>query len=424
MKKVKLNILVKAAIVLAILAFSLMDLGSVEAKDLKKCNDIYDEVAGDSLCYDSDADRLELDIDGITRFSVEDGMIDLSGMSGDPTLKINEDHRLEISQGDTNAFTFSRKGNWFNLDLSPDNNPSGIRWNNDFGMFQISSPQNPLAVWTEEGMSMWRDSNAADDSKTLDFARSREVANAVLNGDRLGQITFSGNTSFNNPVIGAFIRATADGEPGVGDVPTNLLFSAKDFTFNNGTNDILNLSDGLLDLSGMTVNWPTIKFSDIGFMNYSDAEEKGGAGFEFARTNGYLKIMFRTWPDGPPMNEFHMRQDGMTIATPGISFAVGNEVEFGSTFGIYHQEFEGTDQIQLYFDGYPGTENGRLIYNPSGDDFKFMQGSTELLKISDDGVVVPVKTSTPACEEGAIYYNSGDSHFYGCDGSSWKQLDN
>ena len=43
MKKVKVNILVKAIIVLALLVFSLVDIGSAAAKDLKKCNDVYDE---------------------------------------------------------------------------------------------------------------------------------------------------------------------------------------------------------------------------------------------------------------------------------------------------------------------------------------------------------------------------------------------
>ena len=39
-------------------------------------------------------------------------------------------------------------------------------------------------------------------------------------------------------------------------------------------------------------------------------------------------------------------------------------------------------------------------------------------------LVVMGDTSFPAGTEGMIWYNKTDHHFYGYDGSTWKQLDN
>jgi hypothetical protein len=48
-------------------------------------------------------------------------------------------------------------------------------------------------------------------------------------------------------------------------------------------------------------------------------------------------------------------------------------------------------------------------------------------KLEVDGIIKTKKRSTATCNaaaEGGIYYDSDDSHFFGCNGTIWKQLDN
>lgn len=52
-------------------------------------------------------------------------------------------------------------------------------------------------------------------------------------------------------------------------------------------------------------------------------------------------------------------------------------------------------------------------------------GNSSLTALYVSGQVVPAKLSTaPTAIEGGIYYNTTDKHFYGYNGTSWKQLDN
>ena len=48
-------------------------------------------------------------------------------------------------------------------------------------------------------------------------------------------------------------------------------------------------------------------------------------------------------------------------------------------------------------------------------------------KLDVDGIIKTKERATATCDanaEGGIYYDSDDSHFYGCDGTTWHQLDN
>ncbi|MBT3721592.1 hypothetical protein HOG47_08140 [archaeon] len=48
-------------------------------------------------------------------------------------------------------------------------------------------------------------------------------------------------------------------------------------------------------------------------------------------------------------------------------------------------------------------------------------------KLDVDGPIRTRPSTQPGCnanKEGSIYYNKNNKHFFGCDGTSWKRLDN
>jgi len=52
-------------------------------------------------------------------------------------------------------------------------------------------------------------------------------------------------------------------------------------------------------------------------------------------------------------------------------------------------------------------------------------GNTSVTKTYMSPVIILKSSATaPTGVEGGIYYNSTDKHFYGYNGTSWKQLDN
>jgi hypothetical protein len=64
------------------------------------------------------------------------------------------------------------------------------------------------------------------------------------------------------------------------------------------------------------------------------------------------------------------------------------------------------------------------------------ESDTGLLKVGDGSsiytslpylpcsAIVPLSVAPSSPVAGQIYHNTGDHHFYGWDGSAWKQLDN
>ena len=74
-----------------------------------------------------------------------------------------------------------------------------------------------------------------------------------------------------------------------------------------------------------------------------------------------------------------------------------------------------------------GTDNETVIgYNAIGNGSNTVTiGSSAVTATYINGQVIPAKLSTaPTGIEGGIYYNSTDKHFYGYNGTTWKQLDN
>ena len=54
-----------------------------------------------------------------------------------------------------------------------------------------------------------------------------------------------------------------------------------------------------------------------------------------------------------------------------------------------------------------------------------MIGNENLTALYVSGQVIPATLSSdPTGIEGGIYYNTTDKHFYGYNGTDWKQLDN
>jgi hypothetical protein len=69
-----------------------------------------------------------------------------------------------------------------------------------------------------------------------------------------------------------------------------------------------------------------------------------------------------------------------------------------------------------------GTGNNYLFGNTG------IGTTTPSVKLDVNGLIRVYQTSTTTCSasiEGSIFYNGtvGNKHFYGCDGTNWKQLD-
>lgn len=59
-----------------------------------------------------------------------------------------------------------------------------------------------------------------------------------------------------------------------------------------------------------------------------------------------------------------------------------------------------------------------------GRDLGIFTGGVERIRVNDAGGITFCPTSSGAVTAGTIYFNSSDNHFYGYDGTGWKQLDN
>lgn len=209
--------------------------------------------------------------------------------------------------------------------------------------------------------------NSNDNSTILGNTQSNTGSNSVLIGSN------SDNSNDNNFLIGDAITATGTELIGIGNTMTL-----------SGNNSI-GIGNGIITDSSYSV-------------------AIGGGGFD-------------------------------TSATGYSSFAVGGSTASGST-SVAINRATATNERSIAI-GYLNAVHGEDSTSIGGQHntinvanvFTTIIGCDTLTATQDHMVYVPALMlstgTTPAApEEGTIYFNSTDKHFYGYDGTAWKQLDN
>ena len=137
---------------------------------------------------------------------------------------------------------------------------------------------------------------------------------------------------------------------------------------------------------------------------------------------GYL---YSNWLSEAPNNgQYYVRQNKQWVTQPALNpfnqtLNNGSDAQFGkiSTLNNTYQT--------RYDDGFTGPLDFWQFGNAAGGGFDFAYTGTNVFTIAPDGAIIfSPQTSTPSAHEGAIYYNSTTHHFYGYNGTAWKQLDN
>jgi hypothetical protein len=136
---------------------------------------------------------------------------------------------------------------------------------------------------------------------------------------------------------------------------------------------------------------------------------------------GYL---FSNWINEAPLDgNLWVRQNGEWAEQGAInpfnqSLNTSNSVKFlniSTLNGLYETKYD---------DGFGETDYWVFGASDNGA-FNFAYTGTSVFTVLSDGAIIfRPKTSAPSAEEGAIYYNSTTHHFYGYNGTAWKQLDN
>lgn len=150
---------------------------------------------------------------------------------------------------------------------------------------------------------------------------------------------------------------------------------------------------------------------------------------------------------------------GIGITTPTSKLHVVGERGYGSII-LVDVDSGGMSGIQvnsISSDAAPalmltrqGLDKASLYVSPTDNSLNFRISGTDKIKITSDGKVAIgqhtvsnpldpktqlevdgiIKTKPRASaicntdSEGGVYYDSDDKHFYGCNGTSWVQLDN
>ena len=122
-----------------------------------------------------------------------------------------------------------------------------------------------------------------------------------------------------------------------------------------------------------------------------------------------------------------------------LNMNTGKTVNVGNNGGII--SFNNANSSLYFFDAVGNVElsavnNLLLDGGGQGNTRIFIKGSTGNVGIGNTspgvrldvtGLMRANQSSSPTCNssvEGGIFYNTTDKHFYGCDGTSWRQLDN
>lgn len=140
------------------------------------------------------------------------------------------------------------------------------------------------------------------------------------------------------------------------------------------------------------------------------------------------------------INSSNYETDEVGYAGDGYLINAANDLYIGSLstgdhghIHIYGGNMWRSSSISVYNDGTIGfgtdwLNNDSTTISSSVDGFQYeFSGSVKLNNdIKVDGLVtLPNHSSHPSSPmSGSLYFNSNDGHFYGYNGSTWKQLDN
>jgi len=356
---------------------------------------------GDALCYETSSEELRFYIDYIPVFEVSDTYIDITGMGPDPTLFIAEGSTFKISDDNTDLLRvtdglldISGMSNTGAHTFRLWSNPDGPQWGpieiqttgvSDFDFRVPDGAGNPTSIMkiVSEPSDQWvflsfPNSAIAVDKPGTGFTFVGATQRFLAMYDDTRHFAFDQDGTQNADLVlwSDMQFGSGTGELGVrSSGGESLQLYVPDGS--GGTRNALEVSNGLLDMSGMS----------------GDVVIKPKAGQQFRANDGVTEL-------------FNFAQGALPSPM----------VFFGSP----------APSLGLYFVDSTATVNGGgITWDGNGQEWVF-SGDTvgQFLKISDDGVVVTNKSSHPACEAGAIYFNTTDKHFYGCDGTTWKQLDN
>jgi hypothetical protein len=113
---------------------------------------------------------------------------------------------------------------------------------------------------------------------------------------------------------------------------------------------------------------------------------------------------------------------GVAGSTAGQQLVINGNVGIGTTNPLSKLDINGGVAIGTYAGVNAAPSNGAIISGNVG-----IGTTAPLTSLEVNGIIKTKERATATCDanaEGGIYYDSDDSHFYGCDGTTWHQLDN
>lgn len=254
----------------------------------------------------------------------------------------------------------------------------------------------------------------------------------IANGSRMGS---------------AVIYFTINDSANTLTTPANIILNVEDTYIGNGANAYyMPRSDnlGLTANSGALITLNDMLFSansnDSGTGNIvfgSGNTSTTGAFTEYMRikdggnvgigTDSPDRALHLTPPQG--LGYLRIERDDTSITVDDLIGAIEfehqdtNNPGVGAIIKVIGEGTVGQTGIS-FFTGSPSTisEAVRIDFNGNVG----IGTTTPAVKLSVNGIIQTEERSLATCNaqsEGGIYYDSDDSHFYGCDGSTWNQLD-